>query len=105
MALRSANPTQRARELYRGALSVGRARSRRDHRDHDRRADVVADGGDLWEGLKAGLVTFGGAFTVIPYLHGAAVDGQHWLTDYQFVDGLAMSGVLPAPLIIFSTFV
>jgi chromate transporter len=50
-------------------------------------------------------VTFGGAFTVIPYLHDAAVDGQHWLTDAEFVDGLAMSGVLPAPLIIFSTFV
>jgi chromate transporter len=30
---------------------------------------------------------------------------HHWLTDSQFVDGLAMSGVLPAPLIIFSTFV
>jgi chromate transporter len=59
----------------------------------------------FWEGLKAGLVTFGGAYTVIPYLHDAAVDGQHWLTDGQFVDGLAMSGVLPAPLIIFSTFV
>jgi len=59
----------------------------------------------FWEGLKAGLVTFGGAYTVIPYLHGAAVDGQHWLTGGQFVDGLAMSGVLPAPLIIFSTFV
>jgi chromate transporter len=59
----------------------------------------------FWEGLKAGLVTFGGAFTVIPYLHDAAVDRQHWLTDAEFVDGLAMSGVLPAPLIIFSTFV
>jgi len=57
------------------------------------------------EGLKAGLVTFGGAFTVIPYLQEAAVDGQGWLTDSQFVDGLAISGVLPAPLIIFSTFV
>jgi chromate transporter len=57
------------------------------------------------EGLKAGLLTFGGAFTVIPFLQQAAVDGQHWLTDAQFVDGLAMSGVLPAPLIIFSTFV
>jgi chromate transporter len=59
----------------------------------------------FWEGLKAGLVTFGGAYTVIPYLHDAAVEGQHWLTDGEFVDGLAMSGVLPAPLIIFSTFV
>ena len=59
----------------------------------------------FWEGLKAGLVTFGGAFTVIPYLHDAAVEGKHWLTESQFVDGLAMGGVLPAPLIIFSTFV
>lgn len=57
------------------------------------------------EGLKAGLLTFGGAFTVIPFLQEAAVEGQGWLTDDQFVDGLALSGVLPAPLIIFSTFV
>jgi chromate transporter len=59
----------------------------------------------FWEGLKAGLVTFGGAFTVIPYLHDATVGGQHWLSEREFVDGLAMGGVLPAPLIIFSTFV
>ena len=59
----------------------------------------------FWEGLKAGLFTFGGAFTVIPFLHDTAVEGRHWLTDSQFVDGLAMGGVLPAPLIIFSTFV
>jgi chromate transporter len=57
------------------------------------------------EGLRAGLLTFGGAFTVIPFLQEAAVQDQRWLTDSQFVDGLAMSGVLPAPLIIFSTFV
>ncbi len=59
----------------------------------------------FWEGLKAGLLTFGGAFTAIPFLQDAAVDSRHWLTDSQFVDGLAMSGVLPAPLIIFSTFI
>ena len=59
----------------------------------------------FFEGLKAGLLTFGGAFTVIPFLQESAVGGHHWLTDGQFVDGLAMSGILPAPLIIFSTFV
>src|SRR5215210_1194097 len=59
----------------------------------------------FWEGLKAGLLTFGGAFTVIPFLQESSVEVHHWLTDSQFVDGLAMSGVLPAPLIIFSTFV
>jgi chromate transporter len=57
------------------------------------------------EGLKAGLLTFGGAYTVIPFLQGSAVGGHHWLTNSQFVDGLAIGGVLPAPLIIFSTFV
>jgi chromate transporter len=57
------------------------------------------------EGLRAGLLTFGGAFTVIPFLQQGAVVDHHWLTDSQFVDGLAIGGVLPAPLIIFSTFV
>jgi chromate transporter len=57
------------------------------------------------EGLKAGLLTFGGAYTVIPFLRESAVEGRHWLTSAQFVDGLAIGGILPAPLIIFSTFV
>ena len=57
------------------------------------------------EGLTAGLVTFGGAFTVLPFLQDRAVDANGWLTDEQFVDGLAIGGVLPAPLIIISTFV
>lgn len=57
------------------------------------------------EGLKAGLLTFGGAYTVIPFLREAAVENHHWLSSAQFNDGLAMGGVLPAPLIIFSTFV
>jgi chromate transporter len=59
----------------------------------------------FWEGLKTGLVTFGGAFTSIPYLQDVAVENKGWLSESQFVDGLAMGGVLPAPLIIFSTFV
>ena len=59
----------------------------------------------FFAGLKAGLLTFGGAYTVIPFLRDSAVSQQHWLTSQQFVDGLAMSGILPAPLIIFSTFV
>jgi chromate transporter len=55
-------------------------------------------------GLKAGLLTFGGAYTAIPFLREDAV-GRGWMTDAQFLDGLALSGILPAPLIIFSTFV
>jgi chromate transporter len=55
-------------------------------------------------GLKAGLLTFGGAYTAIPFLREDSV--RHgWMGDGQYLDGLALSGVLPAPLIIFSTFV
>jgi len=57
------------------------------------------------EGLKAGLLTFGGAYTVVPFLQETAVESQGWLTNAQFLDGLALSGILPAPMIIFSTFV
>ena len=60
--------------------------------------------GIFLSGLKAGLLTFGGAYTVIPFLRDDAV-GNGWMTDAQFLDGLALSGILPAPLIIFSTFV
>lgn len=56
-------------------------------------------------GLRAGLLTFGGAYTAIPFLRADAVLGGGWMTDAQFVDGLALSSVLPAPFIIFSTFV
>jgi chromate transporter len=59
----------------------------------------------FFEGLKAGLLTFGGAYTVIPFLQEGAVDGHGWLSDGEFLDGLALSAVLPAPLIIFSTFI
>jgi chromate transporter len=59
----------------------------------------------LISGLKAGLLTFGGAYTAIPILqHDAVVTGA-WMSNAQFLDGLALSGLLPAPLIIFATFV
>lgn len=56
-------------------------------------------------GLRAGLLTFGGAYTAIPFLRSDAVLTGGWMTDAQFLDGLALSAVLPAPFIIFSTFV
>ena len=55
-------------------------------------------------GLKAGLLTFGGAYTAIPFVRHDAV-GHGWVSEGQFLDGLALSGVIPAPLIIFATFV
>jgi chromate transporter len=55
-------------------------------------------------GLKAGLLTFGGAYTAIPFVRNDAV-GRGWIGEGQFLDSLALSGVIPAPLIIFATFV
>lgn len=54
-------------------------------------------------GLKGGLLTFGGAYTAIPYVREDTV-GRGWLSDSQFLDGIALAGVLPAPLVIFATF-
>jgi chromate transporter len=56
-------------------------------------------------GLKAGLLTFGGAYTAIPFLQEDAVESGGWMSPAQFMDGLALSSLLPAPLIIFATFV
>ena len=54
-------------------------------------------------GLKGGLLTFGGAYTAIPFVRHDTV-GRGWLSDGQFLDGLALSGMVPAPLVIFVTF-
>lgn len=55
-------------------------------------------------GLKGGLLTFGGAYTAIPYVRHDTV-GRGWLSDASFLDGVAFAGILPAPLVIFGTFV
>ncbi|KQM21320.1 chromate efflux transporter [Novosphingobium sp. Leaf2] len=54
-------------------------------------------------GLKGGLLTFGGAYTAIPYVRADTV-GRGWISDPTFLDGIALAGVLPAPLVIFATF-
>lgn len=58
----------------------------------------------FWTGLMAGLLTFGGAYTAIPYVRADTV-GRGLLDDGQFLDGIAFAGVIPAPLVIFITFV
>lgn len=54
-------------------------------------------------GLKGGLLTFGGAYTAIPYVRADTV-GRGWLSDGSFLDGVALANTLPAPLVIFATF-
>lgn len=49
-------------------------------------------------------MTFGGAYTAIPFIRDDAV-GRGWISDGQFLDGVALAGIIPAPLVIFATFV
>lgn len=58
----------------------------------------------FWAGLKGGMLTFGGAYTAIPYMRADTV-GRGWITDGAFLDGVALAGILPTPLIMFGTFV
>ncbi|MFN3729573.1 MAG: chromate efflux transporter [Fimbriimonadaceae bacterium] len=56
-------------------------------------------------GLRGGLLTFGGAYTAIPFVRGDVVVNGGWLTDQQFLDSLAISSVFPAPLVMFVAYV
>jgi chromate transporter len=67
---------------------------------------VAADAWLLFvTGLKAGSLTFGGAYTAIPFVRDDVVTRHAWITDDTFLDGLAIGSVIPAPLVIFTTFV
>lgn len=55
--------------------------------------------------LKVGLLTFGGAYTALPFLHEAAVLEHGWMSDDQFLDALGICGLVPGPLIAIGTFV
>jgi chromate transporter len=54
---------------------------------------------------KAALVTFGGAYAVLPYIYQGGVDQYQWLTSVQMMDGLALGETTPGPLIMIVAFV
>ena len=54
---------------------------------------------------KAALLTFGGAYAVLPYVYQGAVDTYHWLAPAQMIDGLALGETTPGPLIMIVSFV
>lgn len=54
---------------------------------------------------KAALLTFGGAYAVLPYVFQSAVEQFHWLNATQMMDGLALGESTPGPLIIVVAFV
>jgi chromate transporter len=58
-----------------------------------------------WFFTKAALLTFGGAYAVLPYVYQGAVEQFHWLLPTQMIDGLALGETTPGPLIMVVSFV
>ena len=58
-----------------------------------------------WFFTKAALLTFGGAYAVLPYVYQGAVVHHGWLTPAQMIDGLALGETTPGPLIMVVAFV
>jgi chromate transporter len=58
-----------------------------------------------WFFTKAALLTFGGAYAVLPYVWQGAVGTFGWLTPTQMIDGLALGETTPGPLIMVVAFV
>ena len=58
-----------------------------------------------WFFTKAALLTFGGAYAVLPYVFQAAVEQFGWVTVTQMMDGLALGETTPGPLIMVVAFV
>ena len=58
-----------------------------------------------WFFTKAALLTFGGAYAVLPYVFQGAVEHHHWLTAAQMIDGLALGETTPGPLIMVVAFI
>jgi len=58
-----------------------------------------------WFFTKAALLTFGGAYAVLPYVFQGAVEHFAWLNPAQMMDGLALGETTPGPLIMVVTFV
>lgn len=58
-----------------------------------------------WFFTKAALLTFGGAYAVLPYVYQGAVEHYQWVTASQMIDGLALGEATPGPLIMVLAFV
>ncbi|MDM5178598.1 chromate efflux transporter [Massilia sp. DJPM01] len=58
-----------------------------------------------WFFTKAALMTFGGAYAVLPYVYQGGVEHYQWLTASQMIDGLALGETTPGPLIMIVAFV
>ncbi len=58
-----------------------------------------------WFFTKAALLTFGGAYAVLPYVYQGGVEHYGWLSAQQMIDGLALGETTPGPLIMVVAFI
>ena len=68
-------------------------------------AKTVSPQGLFLLGLLGGLLSVGGAYSAVPFMEAEATVLGHWMTKEQFLSSLALSAVIPAPMVIFSAFV
>jgi chromate transporter len=50
--------------------------------------------------VEAGAFVFGSGFAIVPFLHAGVVTENHWLTEHQFVDAVAVAMITPGPVVI-----
>jgi chromate transporter len=63
---------------------------------------VVATGGLgalAWVALKVGALSFGGGFVIIPLMQADAVHHYHWMSNAQFLNGVALGQITPGPVV------
>ncbi len=52
-----------------------------------------------WTALKVGALSFGGGFVIIPLMQGDAVHANHWMTNAQFLNAVALGQITPGPVV------
>jgi chromate transporter len=55
--------------------------------------------------VQAGAVVFGSGLAIVPFLYGGVVQQNHWLTNKQFVDAVAVAMITPGPVVITVAFI
>jgi chromate transporter len=53
----------------------------------------------VWTALKVGALSFGGGFVIVPLMQNDAVHVQHWMTNAQFLNAVALGQVTPGPVV------
>jgi chromate transporter len=54
---------------------------------------------------EAGAFVFGSGLAIVPFLHGGVVEHNHWLTEQQFLDAVAVAMITPGPVVITVAFI